>query len=495
MLDLRAISKSFPGVLSLDEVDFSVRAGEVRALVGENGAGKSTLIKIIGGVYRPDKGKVLLAGREVRWRSPLDAWTAGIQVVFQELTLFPDLTVAENILLGQEPRGFLGRIDYGSMERLAVSALERLGMPIDVSRYVRGLSVAEQQMVEIARALVRKTKVLVLDEPTAVIAGQDVSRLFAIVRSLQAEGVAVIFISHRLEEVFEIADTVTVLKDGRHVTTAPVTSIDRKTLVSLMVGRDIADIFPPAPKLVDAVPVLRVEDLADGSRVHGVTFHVGEGEIVGIAGLVGSGRTELAHLVYGSRPAIRGRVSLDGRYIENRQPKTSIQAGIGFLTEDRKAEGLFLQLGVDANITAPRLDRISHSGMISHKAESLVTREAMADFGIVAPYAQTIVAGLSGGNQQKVLLARWVRACRRLLILDEPTRGVDVGAKLEIYRLTRSLSARGIAVLVISSELPEIIGLSDRAYVMREGRLVGELARSNLTEEAAMTLMTGGALA
>lgn len=495
MLDLRAISKSFPGVLSLDEVDFSVSAGEIRAIVGENGAGKSTLIKIIGGVYQPDRGKICLAGDEVRWRNPLDAWSAGIQVVFQELTLFPDLTVAENILLGQEPKGFLGRIDYGSMARLAATALERLGMAIDVTRLVRGLSVAEQQMVEIARALVRKTKVLVLDEPTAVIAGQDVSRLFGIVRALREEGVSVIFISHRLEEVFEIADTVTILKDGRHVATKPVSSVDRKNLVSLMVGRDIADIYPPAPKTLNAAPVLRVDDLADGNRVHGVSLRVDEGEIVGIAGLVGSGRTELAHLIYGSRRAIRGRVSIDGHDIANRQPKTSIRAGIGFLTEDRKAQGLFLQLGVDANITAPGLDGISRSGLISRKAENQIANEAIADFGVVAPTAQAKVAGLSGGNQQKVLLARWVRACRRLLILDEPTRGVDVGAKLEIYRLTRSLSARGIAILVISSELPEIIGLADRAYVMRDGRLVGELSRSDLSEEAAMTLMTGGVLA
>lgn len=491
MLELRDISKSFPGVKSLDGVSISVQSGEVRALVGENGAGKSTLIKIIGGVHMPDEGEILVLGKAVRWRNPLHAWTAGIQVIFQELTLFPELTVAENIMIGQEPRGAGGRIDYRTMGRRAEEALSRLGTSIDPWRPVRGLSVAKQQMVEIARALVRKTSVLILDEPTAVIAGEDVRKLFEIVKLLRADGVAVIFISHRLEEVFDIADSVTVLKDGRHICTIPVSTVDRKGLVSLMVGRDIADVFPPRRSSGARRSVLRVEDLSDDDRVRGVRFEVCEGEVLGLAGLVGSGRTELAHLVFGSRRATRGRVWLGDQELINRRPESSIKAGIGFLTEDRKTQGLFLQMSVAANISAPRLDRVTRSGLISSEAETAEAEEAISAFGIVANSAQALVAGLSGGNQQKVLIARWVRACGQLLILDEPTRGVDVGAKLEIYRFIRALADDGIAVLLISSELPEIIGLADRAYVMREGRLVGELSRERLSEEAVMTLMSG----
>jgi ABC-type sugar transport system ATPase subunit len=489
MLSVTAISKSFPGVKSLQDVDFSVGAGEIHALVGENGAGKSTLIKIISGAYVPDQGEIELNGDKVAWTGPREAQGAGIHVIYQELVLFPELTVAENVFINDQPLTRFGIIDYRLMERRADDVLRRLGAKIDVRRRVNELTVADQQMVEIARALVGSVKVLILDEPTAVISGREVDLLFDRLIALRAAGVAIIYISHRLEEIFRIADRVTVLKDGVRVATRPVTGVNRDQLISLMVGRPLSDVFPPRRAIPQEAPVLlRAEGIRVGTRVRNASFTLKSGEIVGLAGLVGSGRTELAQAIFGGVPFDAGKVEIEGTVFAKTSPRSSIEAGVGLLTEDRKGEGLLMHLSVAANIVAPRLSEIARGPFIDLRAEYRIGAQEIARFSVAASGPQAVVAGLSGGSQQKVLFSRWVRACRRVLLLDEPTRGVDVGAKVEIYRIIRQLADSGFAILMISSELLEIVGMCDRALVMCEGAITGELAGGAITEEAIMTL-------
>jgi ribose transport system ATP-binding protein len=489
MLSVTAISKSFPGVKSLQDVDFSVGAGEIHALVGENGAGKSTLIKIISGAYVPDQGEIELDGDKVAWTGPREAQGAGIHVIYQELVLFPELTVAENVFINNQPLTRFGIIDYRLMERRADDVLRRLGAKIDVRRRVKELTVADQQMVEIARALVGSVKVLILDEPTAVISGREVDLLFDRLIALRAAGVAIIYISHRLEEIFRIADRVTVLKDGVRVATRPVTGVNRDQLISLMVGRPLSDVFPPRRAIPQEAPVLlRAEGIRVGTRVRNASFTLKSGEIVGLAGLVGSGRTELAQAIFGGVPFDAGKVEIEGTVFAKTSPRSSIEAGVGLLTEDRKGEGLLMHLSVAANIVAPRLSEIARGPFIDLRAEYRIGAQEIARFSVATSGPQAVVAGLSGGSQQKVLFSRWVRACRRVLLLDEPTRGVDVGAKVEIYRIIRQLADSGFAILMISSELLEIVGMCDRALVMCEGAITGELAGGAITEEAIMTL-------
>jgi ribose transport system ATP-binding protein len=489
MLSVTAISKSFPGVKSLQDVDFSVGAGEIHALVGENGAGKSTLIKIISGAYVPDQGEIELDGDKVAWTGPREAQGAGIHVIYQELVLFPELTVAENVFINDQPLTRFGIIDYRLMERRADDVLRRLGAKIDVRRRVKELTVADQQMVEIARALVGSVKVLILDEPTAVISSREVDLLFDRLIALRAAGVAIIYISHRLEEIFRIADRVTVLKDGVRVATRPVTGVNRDQLISLMVGRPLSDVFPPRRAIPQEAPVLlRAEGIRVGTRVRNASFTLKSGEIVGLAGLVGSGRTELAQAIFGGVPFDAGKVEIEGTVFAKTSPRSSIEAGVGLLTEDRKGEGLLMHLSVAANIVAPRLSEIARGPFIDLRAEYRIGAQEIARFSVAASGPQAVVAGLSGGSQQKVLFSRWVRACRRVLLLDEPTRGVDVGAKVEIYRIIRQLADSGFAILMISSELLEIVGMCDRALVMCEGAITGELAGGAITEEAIMTL-------
>lgn len=489
MLSVTGISKSFPGVQSLKDVDFAVGAGEIHALVGENGAGKSTLIKIISGAYVPDRGDIALDGRKVDWSGPGEAQIAGIHVIYQELVLFPELTVAENVFINDQPLNRLGIVDYRLMEQRADDALRRLGARIDVRQRVKDLTVADQQMVEIARAFVGSVKVLILDEPTAVISGKEVDLLFERLVALRSAGVAIIYISHRLEEIFRIADRVTILKDGMRVATMPVTQVNRDRLISLMVGRPLTDVFPPRRDFPSDAPILlRADGISVGSRVKNVSFALRRGEILGLAGLVGSGRTELAQAVFGGLPFDSGRLEIEGKVFTRTSPRASIAAGIGLLTEDRKGEGLLMQLSVAANIAAPRLGEISRGPFINFGAESRIAAREIMRFSIAAPGPRAIVAGLSGGNQQKVLFSRWVHACRRVLLLDEPTRGVDVGAKVEIYGIIRQLADEGYAILMISSELLEIVGICDRALVMCEGAITGQLIDSAITEEAIMAL-------
>jgi ABC-type sugar transport system ATPase subunit len=489
MLTLTGISKSFPGVKSLQNVDFSVDAGEIHALVGENGAGKSTLIKIISGAYKPDQGEIDFDGRKVSWSGPRQAQDAGIHVIYQELVLFPELSVAENVFVNDQPLSRFGTVDYQAMERRADDALQRLGTRIDVRREMKALTIADQQMVEIARALVGSVKILILDEPTAVISGHEVDVLFDRLRALRQAGVAIVYISHRLEEIFRLADRVTVLKDGARVATRPVAEVNRDQLISMMVGRPLSDVFPPrCPVPSDAPILLKADGITVGRTVRDASLTIRRGEILGLAGLVGSGRTELAQAIFGGVPLDSGRVESDSQVFTRTSPRQSIEAGIGLLTEDRKGEGLLMQLSIAANVVAPRLGEIARGPFMDLRAENKIGADEIRRFSIAAPGPRTPVASLSGGSQQKVLFSRWVRACRRVLLLDEPTRGVDVGAKVEIYRIIRRLADDGFGILMISSELLELIGMCDRILVMSEGRIAGELTGSQISEEAIMNL-------
>jgi ribose transport system ATP-binding protein len=494
LIEVVQVTKEFPGVKSLDQVSFGVRAGEIHALVGENGAGKSTLTRIMAGVYAPDSGEIRFAGQAVEWKSAADAKRHGIHVIHQELVLFPQSTVAENIFAGTEPRNRLGLLDHRRMNRDAQVLLGELGVELDPAEAVGNLSVADQQMVEIAKAMASETRVLVLDEPTAVIAGKEVQLLFARVRALREKGVAIVYISHRLDEIFALCDRVTVLKDGRKVATQAVAETSRDGLVRLMVGREMKDIYPLKPALrQDAPELLKVDGLCVGNRVFDASLTVRAGEIVGIAGMVGAGRTELAAGIFGALRAHRGTVEVDGIRLARMTPRSAIRLGLGFVTEDRKSQGLLMSLNVAQNVTATTLRQVSRFGLMRTAAERAAGQKAIKDYAIAGARPAGSVATLSGGNQQKVLISRWVRVCKRVLILDEPTRGVDVGAKAEIYRVMRQLTEMGLGILMISSELQEVIGMSDRVLVMREGRINGEVSSVQMTEHEIMRLATSPA--
>lgn len=491
MLKLSKISKSFPGVRALSGIDLEIRAGEIHALVGENGAGKSTMIKIIAGAYQPDEGEIEFDGHKLHGITPASAKKAGIHVIYQEFVLFPHLSVAENIYLGHERRNRFGFVDHRQTRRDAADLLKRLGVEIDPDQRIVDLTVADQQMVEIAKALVHKVKLLILDEPTAVISGREADLLFARLKALKAEGVAIVYVSHRLEEIFQIADRVTVFKDGERVTTTDIGSVDRNKLISLMVGRDLKDIFPPrrAPESIGKV-VLKAEGISVDGRVRNASIELRAGEITGLAGMVGAGRTELAMGIFGGLPISSGTITIDGESFQSMTPALAIAKGIGFVTEDRKGQGLAMLLDVAANVTAASLGEVTRNGMLDFAAENTIAKQEIAKYRVVCRGPATPVATMSGGNQQKVIVARWARTCRKVLILDEPTRGVDVGAKTEIYKIMNELAAQGIAILMISSELPEVIGMSDRVVVMREGVVSGVLAGSEINEESIMGLAT-----
>ena len=490
MLRLNGISKSFPGVQALRGVSLEVRPGEIHGLLGENGAGKSTLIKIVAGAYAPDQGEISFDGTPVLWSSPREAKRDGVHVVYQEFVLFPQLSVAENIFIGHERRNRLGLVDHGRTRREARELLERLGISLDPRASVGSLSVADQQMVEIARAMVHKVKLLVLDEPTAVIAGREVELLFERLRRLRDSGVSVIFISHRLEEVFAICDRVTVLKDGELVGTRDVADVSRERLISMMVGRELGDLFPPRGAFGPQRPVLRTEALSVAGRVRDVSIELRSGEIVALAGMVGAGRSELALGLFGALPISGGAIHVDGRRFTSMSPAKAIALGMGLVTEDRKSQGLAMLLDVAANITGPALQEVTRRGLIDPRKEAAIAQQEIERYRIACRGPRTPVAAMSGGNQQKVIVSRWARICRTVLILDEPTRGVDVGAKAEIYRIMRELADQGLAILMISSELTEVVGMADRVIVMREGRITGELRGAEATEQSIMQLAT-----
>jgi ribose transport system ATP-binding protein len=491
MLTLTHISKSFPGVKALTDMHLDVRAGEIHALVGENGAGKSTLTKVIAGVHQPDDGQLEFDGEIAHWATPGAAKEAGIHVIYQEFVLFPHMTVAENIFIGHERRNTLGFVDHKQTRKDATELLLRLGVNIDPDTLVVELSVADQQMIEIAKAMVHKVKLLILDEPTAVISGKEVDLLFERLKALREDGVAIIYISHRLEEIFEICDRVTIIKDGCYVADHDVCSVDRNQLVSLMVGRDMSELFP-AKASIDHIgeTVLEARDISVAGRVHNASLQVFAGEVTALAGMVGAGRTELAMAIFGGLPMVSGEIEIGGTVFTHMTPAIAIREGIGLLTEDRKGQGLAMHLDIAANMTAADLASVTKLGFLNRPEEEAIAHDEIKSYQIACWGPRNPVVNMSGGNQQKVLVSRWARTCRKVLILDEPTRGVDVGAKAEIYRIMRALAQKGIGVLMISSELPEVIGMADRVFVMRDGNVTGELVGTDVTEEKIMHLAT-----
>ena len=491
LLMVRAIEKSFPGVRALSGVSFDAARGEVHALLGENGAGKSTLIKIVSGVFPPDRGEVLVDGRQVDLARPDDARRAGIATIYQELLLFPELTVAENIFMGHVPRAALGRIDWRAMHEKTNALLASLEIhDLRADRVVGSLSVGNRQRVEILRALSQDARILIMDEPTAALTEYDVTRLFDIVRKLKARGVAVIYISHRLNEIFEIADRVTVLRDGAHVATKRVADTDAAGLVQLMVGRRIESLFPKITVPIGQ-PVLEVKDLERRPLTKTVSLTVRAGEIVGLSGLVGSGRSELAQTIFGITPADSGEIRIAGQQVDIRSPAKARSLGVAYVPEDRGTQGLVRPMTVRENFSLAALGKVSFGGFIDRGAERKLAGDGVKRFAVKTSSLEQIAGKLSGGNQQKIVLGKWLANGPKLLILDEPTRGIDVGAKAEIHRLMGELAAQGLAILMISSELPEVLGMSDRVLVMREGRIVAEFSREQATQESIGAAMMG----
>jgi len=495
-LEMIDITKTFPGVVALDRVALTCLPGEVHALVGENGAGKSTLMKILAGVYRPDSGRIKLNSREVGLASPSQARDLGIAIIYQDFNLLPWLSATENILLGHLPRTGLGLIDWTEAGRRAQAVQERLGICLDLREKVIDFSVAEQQLVEIAKALSwpKDPSLLIMDEPSAVLAGHELDQLFKIIRTLRGQGVTVIYISHRLDEVFQIADRVTVLRDGRVAGSGEVAGLDKPRLISLMVGRSLDETFPPSSGRPGRV-VLEVKGLSSlDLGLSGVGLTVREGEILGLAGLVGAGRTALAKVLFGLAPADEGEMLFQGRPLEARNPRRAIQSGLALVPENRKEQGLILSQSLRSNGSLVILERLKKWLFIDSRRELQVIRRQVEEMDIKTPSLDQEVGYLSGGNQQKVVLAKWLSTSPKLIIMDEPTRGIDVGAKAEIYRLMRRLADQGTAIIMISSELQEIIGMSDRVLVMARGRVAGELAGPEATEERIMTLAVGETL-
>ena len=486
VLEMRDIEKSFPGVKVLKKVHLQVRPGEVHALMGENGAGKSTLMKILMGIYKADGGSMYQNGEPLVCRSPKEAMNHGIAMIHQELMPILDMQVFENIYIGRELRTKLGTADKAAMLRESAALLARLGIPISAAAYMRTLSVAQCQLIEIVKAISVGARVIVMDEPTSAITDKEIDVLFEQVENLRREGVAIIYISHKMDEIFRICDRITVLRDGEFIGCDETTNLDQQTLIRMMVGRDIKDVFPKAEAGIGDV-ILEARDLSMGRQVKHVSFSLRRGEILGIAGLVGAGRSELVETIFGIRKKSGGRVFKDGRELHITHPKEAIANGIALITEDRKFTGLNLLGSVQENITLASLAKLSRAGLIDKRAERSHADRFIEKLSIKTPSRGTLVGNLSGGNQQKVVIAKWLLTEPDVIILDEPTRGIDVGAKRDIYLLIGEFVKQGKAVIVISSEIPEIMGLADRVIVMAAGRVTGELPRAELTQERILT--------
>jgi rhamnose transport system ATP-binding protein len=498
ILELNKITKRFANVEVLHDVNLTLKPGEVHAILGENGAGKSTLVKVITGVHQPDSGEIRLNGQVVQFGDPRQSRQAGIAAIYQELSLFPDLDVAENIFVGRQPTTRLGRIDWRKLYAEADRLLTSLGVHLNLKQKARSLSIAQQQMVEIARAFSINARILIMDEPTSSLTLNEVADLFRLVRRLRDDGTGIIFISHRLEELFELADRVTILRDGSYVDTRLLSEVNRDDLIRLMVGRTISNLFPKQ----DVVPgevALQVENLTQTGTFENISFELRRGEILGLAGLVGAGRTDVARAIFGVEPPSSGTIQIEGRVVRIGSPQDAIRLGLAYVPEDRQLHGLIPQMNITANISLPMLQEYASRGWLRDKVEIKAAFGAAQQMEVRANHIWQKARELSGGNQQKIVLAKWLSTRPRILILDEPTRGIDVGTKAAVHALMSKLASEGMAILMISSELPEILGMSDRVLVMREGHLTGHFTRAEATQEkiisaATQAVATGSAL-
>lgn len=490
-----SVSKAFGGVKALDDVSFHVNVGEIHALVGENGAGKSTLMKCLSGAHGMDEGKIYIDGQEVHIHNPRDGQAAGVSIIYQEFALAKDLTVAENIFIdrlasGEGSRGSI--VNWKLLKQNAKEILDEMGFDdIDVNKRVADLTVAYQQVVEICKAISRNSKIMVFDEPTAVLTNREVEKLFNLIYKLRDKGVSIVYISHRLEEIFKLCDRITVMKDGKYVDTVNAKDITQRNLVNLMVGRELSEMFPPRHHEIGEV-TFEVRDLHAGEMVDGVSFNVRAGEVVGFSGLVGAGRTETMRAIFGADKLDSGTILLEGKEVKVKNPKTAVRLGIGLVPEDRKNQGLLLDMPIVVNGTMSSLENFTvKPGIIQHGKEKKAVEEMMANINTKARSYKSKASSLSGGNQQKIALLKWLIAQSKVLIFDEPTRGVDVGAKVEIYRVINALAEQGHAVVMVSSEMPEIIGMCDRTYVMRRGKIAGEIPKEEITEQKLINLSMG----
>ncbi len=492
VLELKGISKSFGAVVALRNAELSLYAGSIHAVVGENGAGKSTLVKIMAGLYARDTGTFTMDGQPVHFHSTAEAKAAGMAVIYQEPTLFPDLSVTENVFMGRQPVGRFGRIDKAAMRAEVTELMDRLGVQIDPDRPTEGLSIADQQIIEIAKAISLDARVLIMDEPTAALSGVEVERLFTIARSLRDEGRALMFISHRFDEVFSLCDTVTVMRDGSYISTAAIADTSEAEIVRLMVGRDVTEMFPKQVAPVGA-PLLEVDGLNRTGVFADISFTVCAGEIVALAGLVGAGRSEVARAVFGVDPYDCGSVRVDGVELVGHSPAAAMRAGVALVPEDRRKQGLVIDATVARNATDAIRPSLTKCGLITTRRENAAAQKWARELEVKTAALDAVAGTLSGGNQQKLVLAKWLAANPKVLLIDEPTRGIDVGTKSEVHRMMSDLAGRGLAILMISSELPEVLGMADRVLVMREGRITAEIPRSEATPERVMFAATHAA--
>jgi len=490
ILKLHHIEKVFPGVVALDDVLFELRRGEVHVLLGENGAGKSTLIKIVSGAYQKTRGQIFIEGKEIIIKHPRHAQMLGISTIYQELNLIPHLTVGENIFLGRESMLLPGVIDDKRLHAMAQEILDDLGVKINSRSPVRALGIAEKQMVEVAKALSVDAKILIMDEPTSALTDREIEELFSMIRRLKENGVSIIYISHRLEEIYEIGDRVTVLRDGNYIGTNSVHELSKQDLIRMMVNRELKEQYPRM-KTVRGDEILRIEKMNRTGQLRDITFSVYRGEILGIAGLLGSGRTELARILFGADKYDDGKMIYRDRVVRLRSPRQAIRLGIGFLTEDRKSQGLILNLNVKNNICLPSINRLSRWGIMNIREENRISEQYIQELNIKTTGLHQKVMYLSGGNQQKVVMSKWLCIHADILIFDEPTRGIDVGSKVEIYRWMNRLKEAGVAIIMISSEMPEILGMSDRILVMHEGSVVKECIPEETTQEMILQCALG----
>ena len=492
-IEMKGIDKAFGTNQVLKNAGFYLKDGEIHALMGENGAGKSTLMKILTGVYTRDAGTVLVDGQEVTYKSPQEAEKAGIVFIYQEMNSLFDLTVEENLFMGKEITKGFGICDKKAMRAKAREVMEKMGVNIDVGATMSDLSVGQQQMVEICKALMADAKVLIMDEPTAALTESETRVLFQVVNSLRAKGVSIVYISHRMEEIFELCDRITVLRDGEYVDTRYIKDINMDDIVQMMIGREIGERYPKRECKIGE-EVLRVEGLSHDKFFKDVSFNVRAGEVLGVAGLMGAGRTEIMQTIFGNYPLAGGKIFIEGKEVQIKNPKAAIDAGIGFITEDRKTEGLLLEKSISENIEICNLGKVSNSGVLSAKKRGELVKRGIEEFRIRCFGPDHECHNLSGGNQQKVVLAKWVYTDPKILILDEPTRGVDIGAKKEINSIINQLAAKGVAVIMVSSELPEVLGMSDRIAVVHEGKITGIIDAAEADQAKVMTLATGGSL-